>query len=134
MTVSKITDAELKKYYSDISKALVCSRKEKTAFITELKSNIDEYLAKEPDTAIENIMEEFGTPLEIANSFIDNAGANVIKKKIDIKKYILLALAVALIIYLIFVVVSLIDVHTEAHGYIDEGIMMISTLKGGADL
>lgn len=125
---------ELKAYYSEIEKLLVCDRKQKTAFMTELMTNIDEYIATVGETDIDSIRAEFGTPEVIAESFLMNSDAVTIKKKLDIKKCILIAIVIALVIYLAFVVISLIDVHTEAHGYIEEGIMMISTLKGGAVL
>lgn len=125
---------ELKAYYSEIEKLLVCDRKQKTAFMTELMANIDEYIATVGKTDIDSIRAEFGTPEVIAESFLMNSDAVTIKNKLDIKKCILIAIVIALVIYLAFVVISLIDVHTEAHGYIEEGIMMTSTLKGGAVL
>lgn len=122
---------ELKLYYSEIEKLLVCDRKQKSSFMAELKANIDEYLAISPDSDIEKIKAEFGTPEVIAESFLSNSNAAVIKKKLDIKKCILIALVVALAVYIAFVIASLIDVHTEAHGHIEEGIMMINTAMGG---
>ena len=122
---------ELKAYYSEIEKLLVCDRKQKLTFMDELKANIDEYLAISPDSDIEKIKAEFGTPEIIAESFLSNSNATVIKKKLDIKKCILIALLVALAVYIAFVIISLIDVHTEAHGHIEEDIMMINTAIGG---
>ena len=123
--------AELKGYYAEISDKILCDRKQKSAFIKELKANIDEYLTINPEADIDNIKEEFGTAEEIANSFITNSDTTKIKKMLDYKKLMLLAIVIALLIYLAFVVISLIDVHTEAHGYIEEGIMMINTFIGG---
>lgn len=125
---------ELKAYYSEIEKNLICDRKRKKAFMSELKANIDEYLATEGEQDIEKIKAEFGTPEMIGESFLGDSDAAEIKKRLDIKKSILIALAAALIIYLTFVIISLIDVHTEAHGFIEEGIMMINRLKGGGIL
>lgn len=122
---------ELRLYYKEIEKLLVCNRKQKDAFMAELRANIDEYIANVGEINIENIKAEFGTPEAIAESFLTNSNALAIKKKVDIKKCILIAIAVALLIYLAFVVISLIDVHTEAHGYIQESLMTINVLKGG---
>lgn len=131
--MSRITEAELKKYYSDISGALVCTRKQKSAFMKELKSNVDEYLACTPEATVEDIKTCFGTPDRIAESFLENTDSAKIKRRLDIKKYIIIAIIVALLIYLAFVVISLIDVHTEAHGYFREGLMTINSIfKGGA--
>lgn len=125
---------ELKAYYSAIEKNIICDRKQKSAFMAELKANIDEYLAAEGETDMEKIKAEFGTPEMIAASFLSGSDAAAIKKKLNIRKIILIAIVIALAIYLAFVIISLIDVHTEAHGYMEEGIMMISTIKGGGTL
>lgn len=122
---------ELKLYYSEIEKLLVCDRKQKSSFMAELKANVDEYLAISPDSDIEKIKAEFGTPEIIAESFLSNSDAAAVKKKLDIKRSILIALVIALAVYIAFVIASLIDVHTEAHGHIEEGIMMINTAIGG---
>lgn len=128
MTVNK---TELKEYYREIEKLLVCDRKQKTAFMAELQANIDEYIAGAGETDMESIKAEFGTPEVIAESFLSNSNVLTIKKKLDIKKCIIIAVVIALLIYLAFVIMSLIDVHTEAHGYMQEGIMMINTFIGG---
>ena len=129
--MSKINMTELKAYYSEISKAVVCPKKEKSAFLAELKSNVEEFISLTPEADIDMIKAEFGTAEQIASSFIVNADATAIKKKVDIRKLILIFLAIVLAVYLAFVVISLIDVHTEAHGYMQEGIMMINTFTGG---
>ena len=129
-----MNNTQLKAYYKEIEKLLVCDRKQKNAFISELKANIDDYVSNCPEADIDKIKAEFGTPEIIAESFLSNSDAIAIRKKLNIKKCILIALAIALIIYLAFVVISLIDVHTEAHGYMQESIMMISALKGGVGL
>lgn len=126
-----MNNTELKAYYKEIEKLLVCDRKQKTAFMAELQANIDDYIADVGKTDMASIRAEFGTPETIAESFLSNSDALAIKKKIDIKKCILIAIVVVLLIYLAFVVISLIDVHTESHGYMQEGIMTINTLVGG---
>lgn len=126
-----MNNKQLKSYYKEISSALICSAKQKKAFMNELKSDIDEYLAACPQADMDKIKAEFGTAQEIASSFLTGSDTAEIKKKLDIRKLILIAVVIALVIYLAFVVISLIDVHTEAHGYIEEGIMMINTSVGG---
>lgn len=129
-----MNNSELKAYYKEIEKLLVCDRKQKIAFMSELRANVEDYIAAVGETDIDSIRAEFGTPEKIAESFLSNSDALTIKKKIDVKKCIVIAVVVALLIYLAFVIISLIDVHTEAHGYIEEGIMMINTLIGGDSL
>ncbi len=121
---------ELKEYYKEIEKLLICSRKDKSAFMSELKANIEDYISDTGKSDIESIKTEFGTPEVIAESFLSNANALAIRKKLNIKKCIIIGLIVALAVYIGFVIISLIDVHTEAHGYMEEGVVIINTLTG----
>lgn len=129
-----MNNTDLKEYYREIEKLLVCQRKQKADFMSALKADIDEYIATVGQADIENIRAEFGTPEKIAESFLSNSDAVTIKRKTDLRKCIVAAVIVALVIYFAFVIISLVDVHTEAHGYIEEGIMMINTLTGGGSL
>lgn len=126
-----MNNKQLKSYYKEISSALICSAKQKKAFMNELKSDIDEYLATCPQADMDKIKAEFGTAQEIASSFITGSDTAEIKRKLDIRKLLIIAVIIALAIYLAFIVISLIDVHSEAHGYIQESVMMVSTLVGG---
>ncbi len=132
--MAKVTDRELKKYYSRVSKTVFCSRKQKKEFIQQLKENVEEYVADTPDATIEDIKNSFGTPETIAESFMVNTDSAKIKKQIQIKKMIFIALIVALGIYALFVVLSLIDVHTEAHGYFEEGFLTVGNIIEGGML
>ncbi len=132
--MSKVTDKELKKYFCDVSKALICDRKQKKLFISQLEADVEAYLAENEDAEIRQIENSFGSPEVIAASFMENVGTEKLKKSLDVKKAIIIAIVAALIIYALFVVISLIDVHGEAHGYFEEGIMMIKNQFTGGEI
>lgn len=121
-------------YYSEIGSLMICDRKQKKAFMKELQEDINEFLVSNPQADMKEIYSVFGSPEAIADSFAQCSEAAQIKKKIDIKKWVIVFLALVFIIYLAFIVISLIDVHSEAHGYYEEGIMMMSLIKGGGIL
>lgn len=130
--MSRIAEKALKQYYSEISKAIVCTGRQKKVFMSQLQGDIDAYLNENPDATLEEIKNCFGSAETIAQSFILNSDSAEIKRKLDVKKCIVIVLIAALLIYAAFVIISLIDVHNEAHGYMEEGIMVInSILKGG---
>ena len=126
-------DVLITEYISSVSSLIICPLKQKKAFLAELRSDVENFLVETENATKEDIENFFGTPESIASSFISNTDSAKIKRKISIKNIIILAVVLALLIYLAFVVISLIDVHTEAHGYFEEGIVpaVISVIKGG---
>lgn len=131
--MNKITQKDLNSYYSLISRSLICSKKQKAAFLGELKTSVEEYLCENEGATAEDVYAFFGTPAEIAGSFMENNSAEKLKKGLGVRRMVFIALAVALLIYLAFIVISLIDVHSEAHGYMKQEIMAVDTVitRGG---
>lgn len=125
-------DVLINEYVSSVSSLIICPLKHKKAFLAELRSDVENFLVETENATKEDIEKFFGTPESIASSFISNTDSAKIKRKISIKNIIILAVVLALLIYLAFVVISLIDVHTESHGYFEEGIVpaVISIMKG----
>lgn len=125
-------DVLINEYVSSVSSLIICPLKHKKAFLAELRSDVENFLVETENATKEDIEKFFGTPESIASSFISNTDSAKIKRKISIKNIFIIAVILALLIYLAFVVISLIDVHTESHGYFEEGIVpaVISIMKG----
>lgn len=120
-------ERRLAAYYTEIASLLPCGRREKNRLLRELKADVNEYLAASPDAAPETVAAVFGTPEQIAESMLQSVAPAALRRRLTLKRAILLALLAAVVIYAVFVVVSFIDVHTEAHGYFTEGILHIAT-------
>lgn len=130
--MNKTIQDELKKYYKEIEDNLLCDRKQKKVFLTDIKSDIEDFLSANESPSIDGIIANFGTPTQIAESFLTMQEVGSIKKKMNLRRILLFAVTAVLFIYLAFVVISLIDVHTEAFGYFKETIACIRPiLKGG---
>lgn len=127
-------DTLLDEYISSVSSRLVCPSKQKKDFLNQLSDDVEAFLDESANATREDIEALFGSPESIASSFISNADSADIKKKVSLKKLVVIAVTLALLIYFAFVVISLIDVHTEAHGYFEEGIVpaVIGLVKGCA--
>lgn len=125
-------DVLLNEYISSVSSLIICSPKRKKSFLSELRCDVERFLSETENATKKDVENFFGTPESIASSFIANADSTEIKRKISLKKVCIIAVIIALFIYLAFVVISLIDVHREAHGYFEEGIIpaVISLMKG----
>ena len=121
----------LQGYYAEVSSLLPCDRREKHALLRDLRASVEEYLTEKPFASPETLLSVFGTPEQIAQSALQTADAGVIRKRLTLKKAVLLALLAVVLIYAAFVAASLIDVHTEAHGYFSEGFLRITRMWGG---
>lgn len=62
----------LKLYYRQIRNNLYCSKKRKKRLLDELKTNIEESLEEKPNLTYEELLEIYGTPKEIADSYIES--------------------------------------------------------------
>ena len=122
-----ISERELNDYYKAVSKALKCGRKQKPAFMNELKANVADFISSEPDATMERIYVAFGAPDEIAAGFAEVNG-NALRRRII--RIVVIAVIIALVIYGIFIAASYIDVHTEARGHIEETLLMINKAGG----
>lgn len=130
--LNNIDKKQLQEYFREISNRVICPKKLKQEFINQLRNDIDCFISDNPGAKITDIKENFGTAEAIAESFTQGLDSSELKKKLSIRKMILVAVVIALVIYAAFVVISLIDVHNEAHGYIREGIMMMkNNIIGG---
>ena len=58
-------------YLKELSKQLCCSGKEKKEILSSLKNRLSEFESEHPtDLKYEDIVEQFGSPKEVANSFL----------------------------------------------------------------
>lgn len=123
-----MTTAEIKAYLKETERSLTCPGKAKKRIMEELKKETAAFAVENPDAGKDELIKLFGTPEEIAACANTEAGQPV--KGVNIKKAILCALTVALILYAAFIVISLVDVHTEAHGYFESGVLTVLPVLG----
>ena len=115
----------LKAYYAEVSRRLLCGRKEKRAILNSLRADVEAYQSENGALTPETAAVVFGTPEEIAAGVLQGADPAALKRKLTIRRAVLIALALALLIWAAFAVAGLIDVHTEAHGTFEEEILAI---------
>ena len=104
-------EKDLKKYYNDISKSLTCNRKKKQNIINTIKKNVKLCRENNPNINIDEIINYFGKPNDIAEAYYDTEMAEDISSNIKLSHKILIctvtALALALLIYIAIVVTAL---------------------------
>ena len=77
--------ADLKRYYNDVSRALVCDRAQKRAILTALRENLEEYASEHTDASGETLRAVFGTPEEIAAGALEGEDLRALKRKSNIR-------------------------------------------------
>lgn len=118
----RVTDRELKKYFRQIKKQLVCKRSEQNKFICSFADNVEEYLKDHPDADLSELQETMGTPQEIADEFLANDSADRIKKKTSIVKWLILFGCIVIFMLAITLVIEILDAHRDNNGYYEETI------------
>ena len=119
------TEKTLKKYCTAVSAGLVCGRRRRKEIIGALRTDIRDYIGERESVSEAELADVFGTPEQIAAGFAADTDAAELKRRLGIKRAVVIALIVIVCVYAVFAAVSLIDVHTEAHGYFEEGLLLI---------
>ena len=86
-------DSALKRYIRSISDALPCSVRAKTQIVSQIRESIDDYLQENPEADFAAVQAHFGTPQEIAASYVDDQDTATLLHKMSIKKKVLVIVA-----------------------------------------
>lgn len=112
-----------KRYIRSVSDTLSCSGKTKKRIVSQISDSVDDYLLQNPDADFEMIQMHFGTPQEIAVSYVDEQDASVLLKKMSIKKKVLVIVAgvmtAVLLMWAVVVTWAAIDAKAESGGGIE---------------
>ena len=90
-----IRKKELRKYYNLIRKNLFCSYNMKKVLISDFSNRVNDFIFKNPNVDIQKIMDNFGSPEDIAKSFdTENIYLKKKAKKLLIIEIILIVLMI----------------------------------------
>lgn len=96
---------DVKRYLRTISKQIPKDYPNKSTLMDMLYRNLDEYLTEHPESTLDSMIEEFGSPTKIAASFIEEMPENTIVETFQkntgfTSLYLLLAFYVLLFLFL----------------------------------
>lgn len=114
-------EEELNHYINNIKNGLICSSKEKKKLMRDLKESIDDYMDCNDVNEIEQIYAQFGSVEDIVTSTNAMVNSKALKKAINWKKTVVLAVIAMIALFAIFLATSFLDVHKSANGYYVEG-------------
>lgn len=104
-------EKEIEKYLSEIQNNLVGSNKTKKNIISEIEGFVYDYAEVKGVKDISDIYSHFGTPEEMARTYLSQADPKKIVKAVKIKKAVVIGVIVALLMLAIFYVSTYIDAH-----------------------
>jgi uncharacterized membrane protein len=120
-------------YLKDLSKQLCCSEKEKKEILSSLKNRLSEFESEYP-TALkyEDIVEQFGSPKEVANSFLGEYSStqlhNLVKRR-KIKHFCIITACI-----LIFAALVIYSIRRIYWFYLFQDGYAIETMYDGTDI
>ena len=91
---------EIKKYIKYVKKIIPFYSKDKKEFLKLLTQKIIEFSNTQPNCTYQNIIDEFGSPNEVAGSYIETLNSDEIIKKLNKKKIINIFISVIIILYI----------------------------------
>lgn len=123
----RVTNRELKKYLRQIKTELLCPTKEQNRIMGDLKENITGYLEKHPEATIASVQAYFGSPQQIAASYVEELPTPELIQKLKLRRCILRSVvaivgAAALLcvaLWIAAIVTALISVHNSSNPYIE---------------
>lgn len=126
----KKMNKDSKKFIKYVKRIIPIHSKDKREFILLLSQRIKEFSDDLERCTYQDIVNEFGTPNEVAGSYIENMESNELIKKLNRKKlfkYFLLTLLILITLLWGFKMYRLNQLYEEAksetHGYITEEII-----------
>lgn len=110
---------ELKKYYSDVKDHLICDNKTKQRIIASLKEDISIKLETCSISSIDDIIEIFGTPKQIAANYRIEDFKKFNNTKRVITKAVIIALSIIVLIIFAYFAFVLIGDLISGNGYVE---------------
>lgn len=104
-------EKEIEKYLSEIQNNLVGNSKAKKNIIEEISGSVYDFAEAKGINDISEIYEHFGTPEEMAQTYLSQADPKKIAKAVRIKKAIVIGVIVALVLVAASLLISLMDAH-----------------------
>lgn len=116
-------DKDIKAYLNDIGKYLVCRKKQKKIILEDIEVSVRDYVENANIDNISEVISRFGSPEDIAKSYLSELGnPSEVRKSLDKKRVVIAGVVIALVIWLIVGIIALVDGHTYDTLYVESQI------------
>ena len=94
----------IKQYCKSVKKELSCPRKIKSDLIARILPDLEAYADENPNASFDDICAHFGTPSEVAESYLSSLDEDELKKRLkNAKKIWITVIAFCIVIVLLFI-------------------------------
>ncbi len=91
----------LQEYLKQIKLLIPIHTRSTKIFIAELNDRINDYMDENPNASLEEITQQFGTPLEISQSYVDSIDFELLIKQLSITRLVRQLIAIVLIFLIV---------------------------------
>ncbi len=107
---SGVADRDVEKYLRDVRKLLHCPRAQRREFLRQLEANIYSYISENEVGNMEGVIKEFGSPEDIAQSFLDEIDTKLVRRSIrSSQRNACIALGILLVTSIFLVTICMIE-------------------------
>lgn len=92
---------ELDLYFREVDRALVGTKKAKKEFLSGWKNDINEYIMENPTCTVEELRNLYGSPEEVAATFMSSVENHVVKDSISQRRKLALFVIIVCILFLL---------------------------------
>lgn len=110
---------EIEKYLSEIQNNLVGSNKAKKNIIGEIEGLVYDYAEVKGVKDISDIYSHFGTPEEMAQTYLSQSDPKKIAKAVRIKKAVIIGVIVTILLFAIYLLLAFVDGHKNSDGFVE---------------
>lgn len=120
----------VRRYLQEIRGWLPCSKKLKNAILERIRNTVREYLTEKPESSYEELMERFGSPQQIAATYVEDMGTDELLRDLRIRRRIIgvvAATAVAVVaLWVGFITAAYVDHVNDVSGYLVVGEAIVT--------
>lgn len=119
--MTKHDEAALRRYLRTVRGMLPCDRKQKRHILKELQCSVDTFLAEHPDADFSLLQAHFGTPDQIAASYLAGMDTPALLRAMRFRKWVVTIVGATVLAILLswacVVTWAVIDHNNESNGY-----------------
>lgn len=117
-------EKDINKYLKAVKDYLFCDYKKRKEFVSEIETAIYDYAEKKGISDISEIYSHFGTPEEVAKTYISQTDPAKIKRAVNIRRIVIGGVIAVITIVVVFFAACFIDTYDATNGYFEEEVFI----------